>query len=109
MVPWHLATRRTSPEAFDTKNVGPGKTLTPSGSVTDGNGGLNYTVTFANDTTGVIKAAPLTVTAVTNTKEYDGTNTSSAKPTITLGTLAPGDTANFTEAFGTKNVGPARR
>ncbi len=92
-------------EAFDTKNVGTGKTLTPSGTVTDGNGGLNYTVTFANDTTGVITARAITVTAGTDTKVYDGTTTSAATPTITTGTLAPDDTANFTETFDTKNVG----
>ena len=45
--------------AFDarpstTKNVGTGKTLTPAGSVNDGNSGNNYTVTFVANTTGVI-------------------------------------------------------
>ena len=33
-------------ETYDTKNVGTGKTLTPSGTVNDGNGGNNYTYTF---------------------------------------------------------------
>ena len=41
---------------FDTKNVGTAKTLTPAGSITDGNGGANYAITFANDTTGAITA-----------------------------------------------------
>ena len=50
-------------QAFDNRNAGVGKTLTPTGSVTDGNGGLNYNVTLAADGTGVITAAPLTVTA----------------------------------------------
>ena len=45
-------------ETYDTKNVGTGKTLTPSGSVNDGNSGNNYTITFVTNTTGVITAAP---------------------------------------------------
>ena len=36
----------TFSESFDTKNVGIGKTLTPTGSVNDGNGGKNYDVTL---------------------------------------------------------------
>ena len=39
-------------ETFDTRNVGTGKTLTAAGSVNDGNGGNNYAVTFAANTTG---------------------------------------------------------
>ena len=96
-------------EAFGNKNVGTGKTLTPSGSVSDGNSGNNYAVTFAKNRTGVITARAITVTAVTDTKVYDGTTTSAATPAITVGTLAPGDTANFTEAFDNKNVGTGKR
>ena len=55
-------------EAYDTKNVGTGKTLTPSGTVTDGNSGNNYTYTFVNNTSGVINARALTITAQANTK-----------------------------------------
>ena len=33
-------------ETYDSKNVGTGKTLTPSGTVNDGNSGNNYTYTF---------------------------------------------------------------
>ena len=58
----------TFTQTFDTKNVGTGKTLTPAGSVNDGNGGANYTVTFVNDTTGVITARAITVTATTDTR-----------------------------------------
>jgi hypothetical protein len=41
-------------ETYDTKYPGTRKTLTPEGTVTDGNGGLNYIVTFVKNTTGVI-------------------------------------------------------
>ena len=50
-------------ESYDTKNAGSGKTLTPAGTVTDGNGGANYNVTFASDTSGIINRTNLTVTA----------------------------------------------
>ena len=33
-------------ETYNTRNVGTGLTLTPSGTVNDGNGGNNYTYTF---------------------------------------------------------------
>jgi len=45
-------------ESYDNKNVGTGKTLTPAGSVNDGNGGLNYNVTFVPVSTGIITAVP---------------------------------------------------
>jgi hypothetical protein len=67
-------------ETYDNKNVGTGKTLTPSGSVIDGNGGNNYNVSFLPDTTGVISAISLTVSATGVDKPYDGTTNA----TVTL-------------------------
>ena len=81
----------------------------PAGSVNDGNGGNNYTVTFVNNTTGSITPRPITVTAVASTKTYDGTTSSTAMPTITGGSLVAGDTAAFSETFDNKNPAPARR
>ena len=49
-------------QTFDTPLVGTNKTLTPAGSVNDGNGGLNYTVTFVSVNTGTITGVPVTVT-----------------------------------------------
>src|SRR5207244_5858836 len=92
-------------QSFNSRNVGTGKTLTPVGSVNDGNGGANYTVTFNTVSNGVITARAITVTAVSNSKTYDGTTNSTGAPTITSGSLATGDTANFTQAFSNKNVG----
>jgi autotransporter-associated beta strand protein len=91
-------------EAYDLKNVGTGKTLIPSGQARDGNGGLNYSITFVNDTTGVITQMPITVTAVATTKAYDGTTSSAGDPTISP-FLAVGDIANFSQTYDTKNVG----
>ena len=67
-------------QTFDTKNVGTGKTLTPAGTVNDGNGGNNYSVTFVNDTSGVINPLAITVTAATDSKTYDGTTSSAGVP-----------------------------
>ncbi len=92
-------------ESFGTRNAGTGLTLTPAGSVSDGNGGNNYAVTFVDDTTGVINAAAITVAATADSKTYDGTTTASVAPTITVGTIEPGDVADFTESFATRNVG----
>ena len=50
-------------QTFDTASAGTGKTLTPAGSVLDGNGGANYAITFVTDTTGVITGRAITVTA----------------------------------------------
>ena len=95
-------------QTFDTANVGTAKTLTAAGSVTDGNGGANYAITFATNTTGEITARAITVTASTDTKVYDSTTGSSAIPTITAGTLAGTDTGSFTQTFDTANVGIAK-
>jgi autotransporter-associated beta strand protein len=94
-------------EIFDNKNAGTGKTLFPQGSVNDGNSGGNYAVSFVNDTTGVITALPITVTAVSATKVYDGTTNSSASPNISPA-LVLGDTSEFSEAYDTKNVGTGK-
>jgi hypothetical protein len=94
-------------QTYDTRNAGTGKALIPTGSVTDGNNGANYAVTFANDTTGEITAKPITVTAVTDTRVYDGTTSSVGVPTVSPG-VAAGDTANFTQSYDTKNVGTAK-
>ena len=60
-------------ETYYTKNAGTALSLTPSGSVNDGNSGLDYAVTFVTSTTGSIAARAITVTAASGTKGYDGT------------------------------------
>jgi hypothetical protein len=70
-------------ETFTTKNAGTGKTLNPAGSVNDGNGGNNYTVSFLATGGGAINPTGLTITAAANTKAYDGTTSAAAIPTVT--------------------------
>jgi hypothetical protein len=92
-------------QTFSSKNVGAGITLTPSGSVNDGNGGNNYAVSFVPVSGGTITARPITVTGVSDTKFYNGTVGSSLVPTITGGSLAAGDSAVWTQNFETADAG----
>lgn len=79
-------------QSFDNRNFGAGKTLTPAGVINDGNGGLNYAYTFEPVVTGVITPRPITVTAVGDSKVYDGTTSSVGVPVLSaLTPLAPGD------------------
>ena len=90
-------------QAFQSKDVlGPnGSTLLASGSVADGNGGRDYTISFVS-AKGTITPAALTVTAVGVDKTYDGTTSSSGTPTF--GPLFGTDSASFTQAFQSKDV-----
>ncbi|MBM4463577.1 MAG: Ig-like domain repeat protein, partial [Chloroflexi bacterium] len=95
-------------QTFNNKNVGTGKTLTPAGSVSDGNSGNNYSVTFVPDTTGVITARALTVSATGVNKVYDGTTGA----TVTLSdNRVPGDVLILSygsATFDNKNVGAGK-
>ncbi len=97
----------TFTEAYADASVGTGKTLTPSlvGTISDGNSGNNYSVTFENDTTGIIIALPVVVTAVGHDKIYDGTT--AAQVTFTVNGAISGDTvtATGTATFNDKNAG----
>ena len=95
-------------ETFTTRNAGTSETLTVAGSVNDGNGGNNYTVTVATDTTGVITVRAITVTAVSSTKNYDGTTSSSGTPAITSGNLASGDAPALSETYDTPAIGTGK-
>jgi hypothetical protein len=49
-------------QLYADKNVGTGKVLVPSGNVTDGNGGNNYSYTFVNNSAGIISVLPVVLT-----------------------------------------------
>ena len=99
----------TYSETYDNKNQGTGKTMTPAVvSIVDGNSADmtgNYTVTLTASSNGTINRAPLTVTAVTDTKTYDGTTASTASPVV--GTLISGDVVNAApvQVYDNKNYG----
>ena len=67
-------------ESYDNKNVGTTHGMTPAGTVSDGNSGNNYNVTFVTINTGVITPRTLIVSATGVNKVYDGTTTA----TVTL-------------------------
>ncbi len=79
-------------------------TYTVTYNVTDAAGNAATEVTR---TVNVIQRA-ITVTAVTDTKEYDGTNSSSGIPSITSGSLASGDEEDWTQTYDNKNVGTGK-
>lgn len=83
-------------ESYNSPDIGTGITLTPSGTVSDGNGGLNYTVTFDPENVGVITAAPVTTISVTGaTLDQHSLNLTIGGSTGTLvSTVAPADATN---------------
>jgi hypothetical protein len=94
-------------QTFDTKHAGGGKTLTPAGSVSDGNSGGNYAITFTGVATGVITQRPVTVTAVAATKAFDGNISSAGVPTVAP-ELAGGDAPNFFQTYDTPDAGTGK-
>ncbi|MDR7869080.1 MAG: YDG domain-containing protein [Sporomusaceae bacterium] len=97
--------------AFADKNAGTGKMVTVSGvTVNDGNGGNNYTVTYAANTTSTINKANLTISTGNVTKTYDATTTAAGSATATGGTQLYGaDTlSGGTFAFTDKNAGTGK-
>ena len=92
-------------ENYGTVHAGSGLTLTPTGTVNDGDGGNNYTITFIPVSTGIITPEGLTISAVPDTKTYDGTTISTGTPLITVGTLFNGDSlTNLSQAFTSRQV-----
>ncbi len=85
---------------FDSRNAGARTLAVSTYSINDGNGGNNYDLTL-HDASGSISQAAVTVTATTNTKVADGGTSAVATPTVTSGTVFPGDdtTGSFTETY----------
>ncbi len=104
-------------ETYDNPNAGTTHVMTPAGSVNDNNGGKNYKVTFVpSAASSVITPAPLTITATTNAKTYDGTTSAAAIPTASVPcggstvtgppSLCGGDTlTSLTETYNSPNAG----
>ena len=95
-------------ETYDTKDAGTGKTLSVSAyTVNDGNAGGNYAVSTVTSTAGVISQASLTITAVANTKIYDGSTSAAATPT-TSGLQGSDSVSGLVETYDTKNAGTGK-
>ena len=84
--------------------------IIPSGSVTDGNSGSNYNITFSNYLTGTIASKALTVTGITaSDKVYDRTFTATVdtNAAVLVGVIAPDDVTfggTPTGTFASSNV-----
>jgi filamentous hemagglutinin family protein len=99
--------------AYTSKNVGTGdKAVTVSGvTVSDGNGGGNYAVSYANNTTSTITPAALTLSVGNVTKAYDGsTSVIGGLADVVAGTLFSGDTlSGGSFAYANKNAGSGNK
>ena len=99
-----------SAASFEDKNVGSDKSVQVGGISITGADAENYTLAnITATTTANISRYAITVSAVTDTRQYDGTTASSATPEITVGALAgTTDTAAFTQVFNNPNVGEGK-
>ncbi len=93
----------TAAQSFDTKDVtATTLSVNPGYTIHDGVGGADYTVTLAT-AAGTITPAPLTITATTDSKTYDGTTFSAQTPTYSG--LQSGDSLTLlSQAFASKDV-----
>ena len=89
---------------YNNRNAGTGKTVSVTGLQLGGDDSEDYTVNgTAQGAIGIITPAPLTLTAVTDTKTYDGGVSSTGTPTNSP--LIGGDSiSNKTQSFASKNV-----
>ena len=98
-------------QSFEGRDSGPNKRLIPTGTVDDGNGGANYSVTFVNADSGTINPRPLTLIGVAAAdKVYDGNVSAAADFSgAVLAGVLPGDNVTLDASaaagsFGDKNV-----
>ncbi|TSA32359.1 MAG: hypothetical protein D4R64_16090, partial [Porphyromonadaceae bacterium] len=94
-------------QTYDTKNVGTGKTMSPSGRANDGNNGKNYTVTYVTVDLGIITPKPIIGNITAADKVYDGTIAATIL-THTLEGAIRGDDVSYvggTATFDTPTVG----
>ncbi len=96
--------------AYNDKNVGTGRTLTASNAVvSDGNNGLNYNISYTNNTASVITAKDVTLAAPQASRAYDGTVNYTANATqlaalsAALG-VAGDSVTNITLAYNSPNA-----
>lgn len=95
---------------FVDKHVGSGKTVTVSGAIVgDGNGGSNYSITYADNTNSSITPKALVISAGDVTKVYDGTTTAPGVAEIKSGHLMGSDTlAGGTYTYADRHVGTGK-
>jgi trimeric autotransporter adhesin len=91
---------------FANKHVGTGKAITVGGFGLSGADAGNYNLMQPTGLAANITPAPLTVTAATNRKTYDGTANAASAPRVTSGGLMTGDRfTTFIERYDTARPG----
>jgi hypothetical protein len=97
-------------QAFDSKHVGTGKTLTPAGSVDDDNSGADYLITFAESHNGVIQAKALVGSIAAQNKTYDGTDAATIATRTLSGVIESEDVSYIggTATFDNRNAGTGK-
>jgi filamentous hemagglutinin family protein len=90
---------------YDNRNAGTGKTVSVTGLQLLGDDAEDYSVNAtASAPVGIITQAPLTLTAITETRTYDGTTAADVTPTNSA--LIEGDSvSDLTETFDSRNAG----
>ncbi|MFN9196648.1 MAG: beta strand repeat-containing protein, partial [Planctomycetaceae bacterium] len=93
--------------AFDTKNVGSGKTVTLSGASLTGDDANNYTLSSVDTTTANITAKSITGQFTAESRTYDATTDATVDSRTLTGAETDDDVSltGGTAAFDTKNVG----
>jgi hypothetical protein len=95
----------TGTAVFTSRNTGL-QAISVTGITISGTSAANYQLgSTATTTAATITPRSITVSAVADTKVADGTTASTKTPLITVGSLATGDTAGFTQAFENALVG----
>ena len=92
--------------AFADKNAGTGKHVIVSNALINGG---NYDVTYVDNTSSSISKRLLTISAVADSKEYDGklTSTATAKPVV-VGRQRGDSIVGLTQSFANKNAGTGK-
>ncbi|MEI8082418.1 MAG: YDG domain-containing protein, partial [Actinomycetes bacterium] len=98
-------------QVFSQSHVGFDVQLEPSGiikNLADVDGTNQYDISFDSVYDGEITARPITLTAKTYTRAYDGTTTSSVAPEFTAGSLVAGDVGTWRQEFDSPDVGTGK-
>ncbi|MFA6129106.1 MAG: YDG domain-containing protein, partial [Bacteroidales bacterium] len=94
-------------QTFNNKHVGQAKTMTPAGSVNDGNNGNNYSVEWKPVDLGIITPKPIVGTFTAFSKDYDATAAATIDTRSLLGAIK-GDNITYVggiATFDTPEVG----
>ncbi|NDB69786.1 MAG: hypothetical protein EB015_17645, partial [Methylocystaceae bacterium] len=89
------------------KNAGTNKTITVSGATAGANTNVsNYNINYVSDTNSTITQKALTVTALSQTKTYDGSTNVASNTAFNVSGLVSNETISaVTLAYGDKNAG----